>query len=68
MGIKIICGVCGHLWGAYEDTCHCPDGKCHNQDACAARKRSLAPKLDDGRCLCGNCVGDGFDAWVCNET
>ncbi len=28
------CETCGHLWGAYEDDCHCRDGVCHNQDAC----------------------------------
>ena len=30
--------------------------------------RRLAPKDKQGRCLCGTCVGDGFDMWICNET
>jgi hypothetical protein len=28
------CPQCGHVWGAYEDYCHCTFGTCHNKDAC----------------------------------
>lgn len=31
---RVECPTCNHVWGAYEDTCHCADGQCHNQDAC----------------------------------
>lgn len=27
------CEKCLHLWGAYEDTCHCT-GPCHNIEPC----------------------------------
>jgi protein subunit release factor B len=27
----------------------------------------LAPTGKNGECLCGECVGDGFDMWNCNE-
>lgn len=37
------CPRCGHLWGAYEDTCHCNDGVCHNSGPCRA---ALTPPLD----------------------
>lgn len=30
-----ICAKCDHLWGAYEDYCHC-DGPCHNEEPCKA--------------------------------
>jgi hypothetical protein len=30
------CEKCGHLWGAYEDACHCT-GPCHNRDGCTAK-------------------------------
>jgi hypothetical protein len=28
------CPECGHRWGAYEDTCHCDGGVCHNAESC----------------------------------
>lgn len=31
------CRQCGHLWGAYEDNCHCGGEECHNKDACEGR-------------------------------
>jgi gamma-glutamylcyclotransferase (GGCT)/AIG2-like uncharacterized protein YtfP len=33
-GLSRRCETCGHLWGAYEDTCHCDGGECHNKEAC----------------------------------
>jgi hypothetical protein len=30
------CSNCGHVWGAYEDTCHCNGGVCHNPGVCFA--------------------------------
>ncbi len=26
------CENCGHLWGPYEDYCHCAFGVCNNPD------------------------------------
>lgn len=28
------CDKCGHVWGAYEDNCHCAEGRCHNAETC----------------------------------
>lgn len=28
------CPKCGHVWGAYEDNCHCLNGVCYNAAVC----------------------------------
>lgn len=35
------CKNCGHVWGAYEDTCHCNGGRCHNEPACLRKLRDI---------------------------
>lgn len=32
----ITCPWCLHVWGYYEDTCHCHDGICHNRAGCSS--------------------------------
>lgn len=36
------CEKCGHVWGAYEDDCHCAGGECHNKEACQSRTAHCA--------------------------
>lgn len=44
------CAKCGHLWGAYEDYCHC-DGPCHNIEPCRLHRMNS----------CQSCGGNGFE-------
>lgn len=41
------CRKCGHLWGAYEDTCHCA-GPCHNAEPCGEREAEIGALVLDG--------------------
>jgi hypothetical protein len=43
------CSHCNHLWGQYEDYCHCSFGKCHNSDSCGI-EADEAP-TEGHRCL-----------------
>jgi hypothetical protein len=40
------CQTCGHVWGAYEDDCHCNGGVCHNKEACALPPSPPATELE----------------------
>lgn len=47
--VKLRCEKCGHVWGAYEDTCHCL-GPCYNTGGCpTGRIATLERELREAR-------------------